>query len=416
MMNQTELERRLLNALLDRYERSKSFSEEAPGRRRVLLRLYQDGKSDFSLYNIEDNDARCGVNQAAAHLAAMHWIGLEWMRGEEGHILRRVALLPHAIPEIYRAVGRVPLQNQLELLEGELDEALNTVDSDWAKAYLLHLLDFIRHNRRSPAELPSDPQQRKEWLSVLCAAASPRQEPLLERTFSIRYLGDSKAFENSYRGMLLSALRRFLAIDTSEMSNDELLRQVGLEKYPELFSLCGNISLLFPGQPALSIRSFADGIQLSARDAAALQLRFSESVHTLLFVENKANYHHSLRNRTEETAVIFHGGFFSPQRGAFFKKLCEAAGPDRRLLHWGDIDLGGFQMHARLRREIDPRFAQYRMDKSELESHTAQTLPFSEDYARKLELLLQDPVLSDAQETLIYMLSHRRRLEQEALL
>ena len=346
----------------------------------------------------------------------MGLIELEWMRGEEGHILHRIALREPAVSDAYLVAGRIPLRESLEQLEQELLQCLDSVQSDWARAYLTGQLDHLRKKHRIPTDIPSDAAGRNMWFLVLCALARPRKEPLLERVFSVRTLGDSKAFENLFRRRLISVLQHFWPLELEETLEDELLRLVGLEKYPELFSLCGELSLSIPGQPAVSIHSFADGIQISARDAAAMQVEFADSVRALLFIENKANYYHYLQNRPKDIAVFFHGGFLSPQRSALFKKVCQAAGSDRQLLHWGDIDLGGFQMHAYLRREVDPRFMRYRMDKGELEQYAALTSGFSEAYAKKLGDLLQDPVLDDAKETLTYMLSRRVRLEQEALL
>ena len=416
MTNPIHFEQELLDALLDRYERSKGFAAGTPQRRRILLRLYPAGNGSFPLYDIEDHDTRSSFNQAAIRLQTMGLIELEWMPGEEGHILQRIALREPAISDAYLAAGRIPLRESLEQMEQELLKCLASVQSDWAQAYLTGQLDYLRKKHKIPADIPSDPAERNMWFLVLRTLDGPQKEPLLERVFSVRTLGDSKAFENLFRRRLISVLQRFWPLEPDETPEDELLRLVGLEKYPEQFSLCGELSLSIPGQPAVSIHSCSDGIQISAKDAAAMQVAFADSVRTLLFIENKANYYHYLQNRPNNIAVFFHGGFLSPQRIAFFKKVCKTAGPDRQLLHWGDIDLGGFQMHAHLRREVDPRFMRYRMDKSELEQYAAFTSGFSEVYAEKLAGLLRDPVLDDAKETLTYMLSRRVRLEQEVLL
>ncbi len=86
------------------------------------------------------------------------------------------------------------------------------------------------------------------------------------------------------------------------------------------------------------------------------------------------------------------------------------------MLHWGDIDLGGFQMDSRLRREVDPRILPWRMSKTELTAHSDQAANFDDTYAAKLAELLDDPMLRDSRETLLYMLQHRLRLEQEVLI
>ena len=286
------------------------------------------------------------------------------------------------------------------------------------RRYLADELAFLLKNRRPQKSFPADAGQQDEWLAVLAALdAQPPEQPLLERVFSLRCLGSSKAFEKRHRFRLLRVLRKHLLLDTEEMHEEELLRQAGLEKYPEWFSLCGAAQLAWPDGRTLDLAPLADGVQISAADAARVQISYAPQVRALLFVENKANYFDTVRKHpSPERVVVFHGGCFSPQRGRFFRQLCRAAGPQVQLLHWGDIDCGGFQMDSRLRREIDPRIRPWRMDAEQLRAHREQAEPFSEAYAAKLERLLRDPCLQDSRETILYMLQTRLRLEQEALL
>lgn len=412
------LETALLNALLDRYERSCGFKENRSQQRRIQLQMYGGSKTDFSAYDIEDSLARTAINEAAKKLAAQGVIELEWLRGQEGHILRRIALCPQALVDAYRRTGREPLADTAGQLERRLRQVQQASSVQWVCGYLQEELDFLAKNRRPRAAFPSDATEQNNWLAVLeMLGTQTPEQPLLERVFSLRCLGNSKAFEKHYRARLLGVLRKHLPLDTEEMSEEELLRQAGLEKYPEWFPFCGAVQLTWPDGKVLDIAPLRDGFQISAADAPQVQISYAPQVRTLLFVENKANYFDAIRKHpSPERVVVFHGGCYSPQRGRFFQQLCQAAGPQIQLLHWGDIDCGGFQMDSRLRREIDPRIRPWRMDVEQLQGHQAQAESFSEAYAAKLERLLQDPYLQDSREVLIYMLQHRLRLEQEALL
>ncbi len=147
------------------------------------------------------------------------------------------------------------------------------------------------------------------------------------------------------------------------------------------------------------------------------QLTLAPDVTRIIFIENKANYYDTLRTyTTPQYVVVYHGGCYSPQRGAFFRKIAAAAGQHVQLLHWGDIDLGGFEMDSRLRREIDPRFTPWRMGVQELKTYNTQTTNFSREYAAKLQKLLDDPYLQDSYDTIRTMLAHCIRLEQEAMI
>ena len=410
-------EKELLNALLDKYEHSKSYVSGSPQARRILLRLYGKGKNDFPAYNIEDHAARSAINTAVQHLAQKQLITLEWMKGQEEYILHQIALRTEALPACYRTIGRTPLAIAAEQLEVQLQQAYNMVTAGWARHYLEDQLAFLHKNRRPPAALPSEAAEQRAWLTVLRQAAVARSEPILERVFSLHCLGNTKAFEKFYRGRLLRVLRQYLPMDTTEMTEEELLREIGLEKYPEIFSLAGQVQFHWRKGQTLCAAPLADGLQISARDAAMAELTFAPEVTQLLFIENKANYYDTLRNHADpRRVVVYHGGCYSPQRGTFFQKLAVAAGPDVQLLHWGDIDLGGFEMDSRLRREIDARFTPWRMGIRELEGYAAQTTNFANEYAARLEKLLEDPYLQASYATIGYMLQHRVRLEQEAMI
>lgn len=411
------IEMQLLNALLDKYEHSTGFVEARSQQRRILLHMYGHRHNDFPLYDIEDSQTRKAVNEAALSLANQCLVTIEWMRGQEEHILSRIALNTQNIAQAYNLTGRQPLSDDVAALERQLTALVERSDADWVKRYLREQLSFLARNRRPPAAFPSGKTAREEWLTVLAESSSLRADPMLERVFSLHCLGNSKAFEQHYRSRLLSVLKKYLPLDTAEMNEEELLLQIGLEKYPEIFSIAGAVTFCWPDGRSVDAAPLADGLQMSARDAAAAQPVLFPDVDTLLFVENKANYYDQIRNHPRpQTIVVFHGGFYSPQRGRFFQKICRAAGPNVRLLHWGDIDLGGFEMDSRLRREVDSRFTAWRMGCEELRSHREQALSFSVEYANKLERLLEDPYLESSYDVIRYMLKESLRLEQEALI
>ena len=262
------LESAMLNALLDRYERSRGFKENRSQQRRIQLRMYVDGKTDFPAYDIEDSSARTAINEAAKKLAEQGVIELEWMHGQEGHILRRIALRPQALADAYHRGGRKPLADTAGQLAQRLRQVQQASSAPWARRYLQEELDFLEKNRRPRAAFPAEAAEQKDWLAVLEMLGTRAPEPpLLERVFSLRCLGNSKAFEKYHRARLLGVLRKALPLDTEEMNEEELLRQSGLEKYPEWFSFCGAVRLTWPDGKALDIAPLGDGVQISAVDA-----------------------------------------------------------------------------------------------------------------------------------------------------
>lgn len=156
------LETALLNALLDRYERSRGFKENRSQQRRIQLQMYGGSKTDFSAYDIEDSSARTAINEAAKKLAVQGVIELEWLRGQEGHILRRIALCPGALVDAYHRTGREQLADTAGQLEKRLRQVQQASSAPWVCRYLQEELDFLAKNRRRG--LPSRRMQRSRTI------------------------------------------------------------------------------------------------------------------------------------------------------------------------------------------------------------------------------------------------------------
>ena len=194
-----------------------------------------------------------------------------------------------------------------------------------------------------------------------------------------------------------------------EMTDAELLQSIGISRYPEPLEMRGNI--LVNGNDMSVLES---GFCIYSGDIDAVQISIPNTVRRILTIENRANYFAYRHNAVE--LVIYHGGQYSPAKKKLFEKIA-AAMPEKCVwYHWGDIDLGGFSMLLRLRKEIMSSVQPYRMGKNELLAFQSYTQPFSKDYAEKLRRLSENEQLADCRECIDYMLEHKIKLEQEAML
>ena len=194
-----------------------------------------------------------------------------------------------------------------------------------------------------------------------------------------------------------------------EMTDAELLQSIGISRYPEPLEMRGNI--LVNGNDMSVLES---GFCIYSGDIDAVQISIPNTVRRILTIENRANYFAYRHNAVE--LVIYHGGQYSPAKKKLFEKIA-AAMPEKCVwYHWGDIDLGGFSMLLRLRKEILPSVQPYRMGKNELLAFQSYTQTFSKDYADKLRRIAENERLADCRECIDYMLEHKIKLEQEAML
>ena len=229
---------------------------------------------------------------------------------------------------------------------------------------------------------------------------------LTERVLSKKCFGDSKFFETQMKAPLLSIMRKYVS---REMTDAELLQSIGISRYPEPLEMRGNI--LVNGN---DMRVFESGFCIYSGDIDAAQIGIPDTVRRILTIENRANYFAYRHNAGE--LVIYHGGQYSPAKKKLFEKIA-AAMPEKCVwYHWGDIDLGGFSMLLRLRKEILPSVQPYLMGKNELLAFQSYTQTFSKDYADKLRRIAENERLADCRECIDYMLEHKIKLEQEAML
>ena len=130
-------------------------------------------------------------------------------------------------------------------------------------------------------------------------------------------------------------------------------------------------------------------------------------------MENRTNYRQMILNGIEkETIVVHHGGFYSPLKGLFFKLLYENSKGNIDFFFWGDIDLGGFTMFDRLKRNIIPILKPCKMDKETFEKAKTHGMQRTDSYLYKIEQYKNDMF----NEVIECILSEKITIEQECLL
>lgn len=408
------IEEKLIGTLLDKYERSSFFKAGTIPTKRILLKLYEEGKCEFSEYNIENSDQRICINESVQALAKRNLVYFEWMKGEENHIISKIWINIEKLPESYEFVHRQPQNDFLSEVFVELAAYMEHIQAQWINDFLQDICEYMEQKRKLHSLIPESAQERKALLQALKYIDANGNKELLKRVFSIRCFGDSKLFERVVEARLLRILKKYLDSDDHE-TDEQLLNQIGIVKYPEQFEFCGVLILTFPNGECVDFANLCCGT-IYGQDIETAQIGISKDVNCILSIENKTNYFDYIyKTRKQDELVIYHGGQYSPAKRAFFKAVADASS-ELSWFHWGDIDYGGFSMLMRLRREINSKIQPYRMDKQELLEFAPFTTSFSPEYAMRLQKLMKNPELNDCSECLSYMVKNVVRLEQEAML
>lgn len=186
----------LMNSLLDKYEKSRSYSGQTTGHRRILLKLLQ---GDFPEYDLERPEIRETINSVIQELTAKELVEYSWLKHEEGNIIEKVWLRLDSLPKAYVEIGRTPKGDIVDKILEMIRGAQSEITSDWIRQYLNDLHSGIEMKRSAMPYLPDDAEYVKNLLAALNAIDKIGQEECLERVFSQKYLGDSKLFKKTVK-------------------------------------------------------------------------------------------------------------------------------------------------------------------------------------------------------------------------
>lgn len=430
----TDMKKLILNELLDRYERSKAFREGASARR-VLI---DAGGWDPYVLILERTDEKKEFHRSLQELRDMRLLDYSWERFEAGNIVEKIWLNTEekALNESYRiagVVGKAEIVNRLaELLEAFLekvpDKSCDIYQFFEAELQKLQLKKTV--SRFFFKE--ENAEEKNKRLLAFFEIISQNKEEILERILSTRLYGESKYFEKTLKGKALSVLREIAKRDCREdFTDQELLEERGVFKWPEILEFCGPISIELDDGRVISCMEQIYGAYINALTVRHIQKIRTEKVRLVTSIENKANYTWYLEHKkSEDELILYHGGCFSPVKGRWFELIAQSLKVQQlsdhsdsstpgtfqvRVRHWSDVDLGGFRIFTRFRNEVFPNAEPWHMDVQTLKDFKKRCIGLgSTAYRSGLEEKLADPSYSCFKETIQYMLRENVRLEQEA--
>ena len=398
------IKKQILNHLLDKYENSAHFKNEAKVNRRIMLELKPP------LYNIETPTQKQAVHMVLEELSKKKLVKVLWL--ERNHIAKQVQLNLDNVEQAYREINR---QNKRTALHSVRELCIAQADDpDWLRAFLDYVTEFIDTRHKIPAIMPEDQEEQKCLLIVLRAIAQLDGEEVLERVFSKRLLKDSKYFENHLRAKTASILSQF-KLKTKDLTTDQVLQEAGLFRSSDELLFTGPLVLGVSGQ-IIDFTPFKYGAAIGARTVKELHIADLKA-DTVITIENKASYREYCSQMNGTTLAIYLGGFPGPMRKLFLSKLDEHTQnkrPKVNFLHWGDIDLGGFRIFRSLK-DVVPKLQAYLMDTGTLLENRSQCQPLSKGYVMLLEGLLEDDRYAEFRDVINVMLAENIRLEQESI-
>ena len=160
--------------------------------------------------------------------------------------------------------------------------------------FLAETEQSIRERASTAGYLPADEEQAMAILTALEHLGEPEGGQCLERVFSLRCFKDSKYFEKKVRSRLAGIIKKYYLKQElpDEMSDDDVLMQVGLLQSPELIDFRGGICGTVGGRK-VDFRHLSMGFPKRRYDKGFDNRRDGQCPQNS-FIENKANYIHFL--------------------------------------------------------------------------------------------------------------------------
>lgn len=398
--------------LLGKYERSKGFREGTKESRKISFPFTNDKLRD---YHYGTYTQKAEIMRAARSLEDAGHIRIEWIKGEKDSVIKEIILCPEGMDNLYNIAGIRPKSDEISVFGDHLTEVKERLFKIGLKDTVEEWIALLGVKRLS-AVLPKDEEIRTACLNALSGLAD-LSDDMDERMFSLRYLGNSKAFG----GKVKAATARVLRLSShggveQEETDAETLEKFGVLETGSDFHIAGPIKLLL-ANGMLDVNVAKGGLAISIADVKDAR---ATTIHadTLLSVENLAVFREILRRGLPERVILLYsGGFYSQRKLRLIGNIRDAmvnSGTNARFFHWGDIDLGGIRIFLHLKNTI-PELRPYNMDSKTMKKYLQYADDFVHEYGAKLVRYKESGVLEFI-ELIEIMLKSRRRLEQEAIL
>ena len=387
-------ERVILNVLLDQYERSKSFIG-ANKQNQSFSKKIEDLFPDYA--DAAQYDVFSSVNEQVQNLEKTGMITVKRKkRGKiETDVIASVQLNLEKLSDAYRLLGRRPKADRNDEILSLLNQYMNCTP-------LLHdfcqeQVDRINSNRKP--QYSDDLVKLEQILKVLAEVENVEEEVFI-RNFSIRVLGDSKAFDK-IKTSVVSILCKY----GEYADKDHVLENLNIVNNPGYVYAKGNGRITVSGQ-VIDFGSLDGDLGLSS---ALLDNIESVQVYAskVITIENLTTFN---SYADKDAFAIYLGGYHNSIRRKLIRKIHEQ-NPDLAYFHYGDIAAGGFNILLDLRAKTGISFVPYNMDVATLEKYKDFTKKLTENDKSRLKNLLG----GEFDLVVRYMLEHDCKLEQEAI-
>ncbi len=400
-MRYEQIQQKTINRLLDKYEKSKTFTGTNQVNQNFVKRIIEL----FPKYNDDaEYELFCDVNDALKDLEKSGLVSLEHQRGE---VISHASLNVDKLQECYAYVRR---ESRKEEQDWILEIMRTFQECPVLDAYFEAQRGKISKNQKVEY-FDGDKRDYKDLLQLVKELYTNEQEQFI-RDFSSRLFRDSKRVER-----LASKACALMYQYGNYQDKESVLEECGVVKTPTYVCVKG-AGVLVVGEQTIDLSKISGDIALSTaslKELAKVQITGKR----VITVENLTSFHDY---GGSEDFVIYLGGFHNRTKREFLKFLYEQ-NPNAEYRHFGDIDAGGFYILEHLKEKTRIPFASMFMDVDTIKQYKEQSKTLTVKDRERIANLLkrlegkieEDSSIEDYRDVLRFMLDHNCKLEQEAI-
>ena len=400
-MRQNDIQSKTIHSLLDKYEKSKTFL----GKNQINQKFSRRINELFPRYNDDaEYDYFCDVNEA---LKELQKIGLIILRFQRADIIKSVELNVLQLQQCYEFVNRESKKEEhawiLEVMS-QFQECVvldKYFDTQRVKISKNQKVEYFDGNKQDFLDLLT-------LVKLICA----NEEEQFIRDFSIRHFSDSKRV-----GALANKAQALMYQHGEYQNKESVLEECGIVKTPTYVCLKGNGRMTL-GNQTIDLSKLNGDVALSTASLKELE-KIEVLGERVVTVENLTSFHDY---NGAEDFVVYLGGFHNTTKRKFLVYLYEQ-NREKKYMHFGDIDAGGFYIYEHLNSKTGIPFKTLHMDVETLKKYSSQTKTLTQTDKKRIESLLKklddkyknSKADEDYREVLQYMLENNCKLEQEVL-
>lgn len=308
----------------------------------------------------------------------------------------------------------VSKQERVNAYKREIEQTLSSVHKKWIGDYYEDLLKKL--NQIDGKDFPKS-FEKLELYTKCFRGLDELDTPMLRRTFSKKYLGNSKQFENEAQPHIISAAKNLCPEVEKDMDDGTVLEQLLIKTYSQEMTLKGALNIRIKGSKdfkEMDLGMFPYGIVLNAETLQHVEIMEDQpQIERIVTIENKANF--ETQPYEEGTLYVFSHGYFSPYEREFLielKQKLEKSGRKAAYFHSGDLDYGGIKIFEYIQKRIFPKVQPLLMDVPTFERYIDYAEPIPKDTLKKLKNV-NVPILQDLIQKI---LETGKGIEQESFL